>query len=70
LPFNKGCNDGAGNPPNPKGLATDYFWKEVLKKNELANIIENYAQVVKEKNPQTNKTKEKQIFPGITNGLL
>jgi type I restriction enzyme R subunit len=30
LPFNKGHNDGAGNPPNPHGLKTDYLWKEVL----------------------------------------
>jgi len=63
LPFNKGYKDGAGNPPNPKGLATDYFWKEILKKNEIANIIENYAQVIKEKDPQTGKIKEIQIFP-------
>ena len=27
LPFNKGYNDGAGNPPNPDGLKTDYLWK-------------------------------------------
>jgi len=63
LPFNKGFNDGAGNPPNPHGIATDYFWKETLDKTELANIIENYAQVVKEKDPQTGKIKEIQIFP-------
>jgi type I restriction enzyme R subunit len=63
LPFNKGYNDGAGNPPNPEGIATDYFWKEALKKSELANIIENYAQVIKEKNRQTGKYKEIQIFP-------
>ena len=25
LPFNKGHNDGAGNPPNPNGLKTDYL---------------------------------------------
>ena len=30
LPFNKGWNDGAGNPPNPDGLKTDYLWKEIL----------------------------------------
>lgn len=24
LPFNKGYNDGAGNPPNPAGIKTDY----------------------------------------------
>lgn len=27
LPFNKGWNDGAGNPPNPDGIATDYLWR-------------------------------------------
>ena len=30
LPFNKGWNDGAGNPPNSEGLKTDYLWKQVL----------------------------------------
>ncbi len=30
LPFNKGYHDGAGNPPNPHGLKTDFLWKEVL----------------------------------------
>jgi type I restriction enzyme R subunit len=30
LPFNKGYNDGAGNPPNPNGLKTSYLWEEVL----------------------------------------
>ena len=30
LPFNLGWNDGAGNPPNPDGLKTDYLWKRIL----------------------------------------
>jgi type I restriction enzyme R subunit len=30
LPFNQGYNDGAGNPPNPAGLKTEYLWKEML----------------------------------------
>ena len=30
LPFDKGWDDGAGNPPNPDGLKTDYLWREVL----------------------------------------
>ncbi|MFP3043095.1 DEAD/DEAH box helicase family protein [Treponema primitia] len=63
LPFNKGYNDGAGNPPNPTGTATDYFWKEILKKEELANILENYTQLVKETDHVTKKVTEKQIFP-------
>lgn len=46
LPFNKGHNDGAGNPPNQNGLKTDYLWKEVLTPKSLTNILENYAQVV------------------------
>ena len=35
LPFDKGCSDGAGNPPNPEGLMTDYLWKEILTKASL-----------------------------------
>ena len=62
LPFNKGWNDGAGNPPNPHGLKTDYLWKEVLQKDSLTNIIENYAQRVEEKIERKGK-KYKQIFP-------
>ena len=63
LPFNKGNNDGAGNPPNPNGLRTDYLWKEILTKNELSNIIENYVQVVEDKDEDTGKKSYKQIFP-------
>ena len=63
LPFDKGHNDGAGNPPNPNGIMTDYLWKEILTKRELANIIENYAQVVEEKNEKAKKASFKQIFP-------
>lgn len=63
LPFNKGYNDGAGNPPNPNGIATDYLWKEILTKDRLTDILENYAQVVEEKDEKTGKKKYKQIFP-------
>jgi len=63
LPFDKGYNDGAGNPPNPAGLATDYLWKETLSKEGLTDILENYAQVVEEKDEKTGKKRYKQIFP-------
>lgn len=63
LPFNKGYNDGAGNPPNPDGIRTDYLWKDILTKTELSNILENYAQVVEEKDEDTGKKSYKQIFP-------
>jgi type I restriction enzyme R subunit len=63
LPFNKGYNDGAGNPPNPVGLKTDYLWKEVLTPAGLTNILENYAQIIEEKDPRTGKKKRKQVWP-------
>jgi type I restriction enzyme, R subunit len=63
LPFNKGWNDGAGNPPNPNGLKTDYLWGEILTPLGLADIIENYAQVVERRHPKTNKLQREQIFP-------
>ena len=63
LPFDKGYNDGAGNPPNPDGLMTDYLWKDILTKQKLARIIENYAQVIEETDPETKKKSVKQVFP-------
>ena len=63
LPFNRGWNDGAGNPPNPGGLKTDYLWKRILTPESLTDILENYAQVVVEKDPRTGKKSRKQIWP-------
>ena len=63
LPFNQGYNDGAGNPPNPNGIKTDYLWKRILTPKGLTDILENYAQVVEEKDEKTGKKKAVQIFP-------
>ena len=30
LPFNKGNNNGKGNPPNPFGHRTAYLWEEIF----------------------------------------
>lgn len=63
LPFNKGYRDGAGNPPNPSGLKTDFLWQEVLTPAGLTNILENYAQIVEEKDPRTGRKKRTQVWP-------
>jgi type I restriction enzyme R subunit len=63
LPFDKGTNDGAGNPPNPHGLKTDYLWKEVLTPVGLTDILENYAQIVEEPNKTGKRKKRTQIWP-------
>jgi type I restriction enzyme R subunit len=69
LPFNKGYNNGAGNPPN-EGIKTDYLWKEVLTKNNLTDVIQNFCQLITEEKEyldergkiKTRKEK-KLIFP-------
>ncbi len=63
LPFNQGWNDGAGNPPNPHGIKTDYLWRRILTREGLTDILENYAQVVEEKNEKTGRKKAIQIWP-------
>jgi type I restriction enzyme R subunit len=63
LPFNKGFNDGAGNPPNPNGLKTAYLWEEILTPRGLTDILENYAQIVEETDRRSGKKKRKQVFP-------
>jgi len=72
MPFNKGLNNGepfepfgAGNPLNPYGLKTSYIWEQVFTKQSLADIIEKYVQVFKEKDEDTGQTKKKLIFPRI-----
>jgi len=69
LPFNKGYNNGAGNPPK-EGIRTDYLWKEILTKDSLTNIIQNYSQIISEekeyldpKGKKRFKKVKKLIFP-------
>ncbi len=63
LPFNRGWNDGAGNPPNPNGLSISYLWREVLTRESLTNILENYAQVVASKDEKSGKRRKTQVWP-------
>ena len=63
LPFNQGWHDGAGNPPNPHGLKTDYLWTRMLTRDGLTNILEHYAQVVETTDPKTGKKRRVQIWP-------
>ena len=61
LPFNKGHNEGAGNPPNPNGHKTAYLWEEVLQPQSLAGIIQHFVLLEgKKTDPLAKKTL---IFP-------
>lgn len=61
LPFNKGHNEGAGNPANPNGHKTAYLWEEVLQPASLAGIIQHFVLLEgKKTDPLAKKTL---IFP-------
>lgn len=70
LPFNKGNNNGAGNPPGVnETYRTGYFWRDILTKDSWLEILARFLHVeIKEiKIPTVNgvtyKTKETLIFP-------
>jgi type I restriction enzyme R subunit len=57
LPFNKGHNHGAGNPPNPLGHRTAYLWEEVLSRESLANLLQHFVRLDgKPKDPLSKRT--------------
>ncbi len=43
LPFNKGNENGKGNPPNVNGHKSAYLWEEVLETTSVANIIQHFV---------------------------
>ncbi|WP_375418289.1 type I restriction endonuclease subunit R [uncultured Hymenobacter sp.] len=62
LPFNRGFEQGAGNPPHAAGLKTTYLWESVLQKDSLADLLENYAAVLETEDEQGKKHR-KPVFP-------
>ncbi|WP_447946230.1 type I restriction endonuclease subunit R [Microbacterium lacticum] len=67
LPFNKGADEGAGNPVNPDGSASSYFWEEILQRDTWLQLLGSFVhlQVEVDVDPDTGKkTKsEKVLFP-------
>lgn len=63
LPFNKGFDNGRGNPVNPAGHKTAYLWEEILTRRSLANIIEQFAKFTVEKDKKTGKERRALVFP-------
>ena len=63
LPFNKGVNGGAGNPWKESKILTEYLWQEILQKDSLADILENYAQVIEKEEEGKPKPVKRVIWP-------
>ena len=68
LPFNKGFEGGAGNPPDPAGRTyrTAYLWEEVLQRDSLLDLLARFIHLqVEEKRGEDGRKvqKETMIFP-------
>lgn len=69
LPFNRGHNHGAGNPPVENNWKTHYLWDEVLQADSLLEILQRFMHLeVNETTVATAKGKktvkrETMIFP-------
>lgn len=68
LPFNKGLDGGAGNPPDPAGRAyrTAYLWEEVWQRDSLMDIFARFVHLqVDEKRTDDGRKikKETMVFP-------
>ena len=65
LPFNKGNQQGAGNPVNEHGYRTSYLWEHIWTKDSWLDIIGKYLhlQVTEEDVLGKKVKKESLIFP-------
>jgi type I restriction enzyme, R subunit len=68
LPFNRGNDGQAGNPPDDQGgSATSYLWREVLQRDTWLDILGKFVHVEtnRRKDPVTKKVTESRelIFP-------
>ena len=68
LPFNKGQDGGAGNPPDPQGRThrTAYLWEEVLQRDSLLELLARFLHLeIEEKRTEDGRKvkKETMIFP-------
>ncbi len=60
LPFNKGFEDGAGNPIVDGKLKTHYLWEEILLQDSLLDIFRNFYFIQEDEKVPSKKTA---IFP-------
>lgn len=64
LPFNKGNNDGAGNPVNPNGHRTAYMWEDTWTRESVMEIIAKFMTIA------TKETENRYGKPVIENTYI
>ncbi|HSF32733.1 MAG TPA: type I restriction endonuclease [Candidatus Tectomicrobia bacterium] len=65
LPFNRGCDGGAGNPLHPSGMRTAYLWEEVLQRDSFLDILARFLHLERTDHTANGikKGREALIFP-------
>ncbi len=61
LPFNRGHELGAGNPPNPDGHRTAYLWEQVWSRENWMDVLGRFIHVVRPS--RGSRAKPEVIFP-------
>jgi type I restriction enzyme R subunit len=61
LPFNRGADLGAGNPPNPSGHRTAYLWERVWQRDAWLDLLNRFVHV--EPAPKGSAKAPVVIFP-------
>jgi len=57
LPFNRGYDGAAGNPPNPHGYASAYLWEDVFSSDSVLELVGSFIHIENDDQPA------KLIFP-------
>jgi len=65
LPFNRGHDNGAGNPEHPSGYKTGYLWEEVWQRDSFLDILGRFLHLATDEKMIDGKTviKESVVFP-------
>ena len=63
LPFNKGRDEGRGNPVNPDGYETAYLWEDIWQKDTWIEIISDFVELIITPQKYPLPDKENIIFP-------
>jgi len=66
LPFNKGDDEGKGNPVNPDGCRTAYLWENVLRRDTWVYILSDFVHLERSVKTDVSGRKilsERMIFP-------
>ncbi|MCG7257409.1 MULTISPECIES: type I restriction endonuclease subunit R [Corynebacterium] len=63
LPFNRGVDGGAGNPPIPGKSESSYLWEDVLEREMFLRILRDFAVWEPDAKPKRGTPGGKLIFP-------